>query len=97
MATKAEYVAMLADATGLTKQSVRYFLGHQLNIIADLLNRDGASPVFDGLSLKAVRVPKKPARKGRHPFTGEWTTFKAKPAHTKIKASIKKALKDVVK
>jgi nucleoid DNA-binding protein len=37
-----------------------------------------------------------PARKGINPFTGQETTFKAKPARTVIKVRALKKLKDMV-
>ena len=42
------------------------------------------------------RKPATKARKGINPFTGEATTFKAKPARTVAKARILKKLKDML-
>ena len=49
--------------------------------------------------MKIVRItkPATKARKGINPFTGEETTFKAKPARNVVKVRALKALKDMVK
>ena len=46
------------------------------------------------LKITAVAVPAKKARKGVNPFTGEETTFKAKPATVKVNVRPMKRLKD---
>jgi nucleoid DNA-binding protein len=43
-----------------------------------------------------MRRPARKARKGINPFTGEETTFAAKPAHTVVKVQPLKGLKDMV-
>ena len=55
--------------------------------------------VFTVPGLMKVKVVKKPAtkaRKGINPFTGEATTFKAKPARKVVKVQPLKGLKDMV-
>ena len=46
------------------------------------------------LKITVTNVPAKKARKGINPFTGEPTTFKAKPATVKVKVRPMKKLKD---
>ena len=48
------------------------------------------------LKVKTMRKPARKARKGINPFTGEETTFAAKPAHTVVKIQPLKGLKDMV-
>src|SRR5262245_1323573 len=43
-----------------------------------------------------VKKPARPARKGINPFTGEPTTFAAKPASKAVKARPIKAIKDAI-
>ena len=47
------------------------------------------------LKIKTVKKPAKKARKGVNPFTGEATTFKARPASTGVKVTALKRLKDM--
>ena len=44
--------------------------------------------------INAVKVPAKPKRKGKNPFTGEEQVFADKPATVKIKVRPLKKLKD---
>jgi nucleoid DNA-binding protein len=46
------------------------------------------------LKITVTSVAAKPARKGINPFTGEPTTFKAKPATVRVKVRAMKKLKD---
>ena len=48
------------------------------------------------MKIKVVRKPATKARKGINPFTGEETTFKAKPARNVVKVLPLKGLKDMV-
>lgn len=47
------------------------------------------------LKLVVKQVPAKKARAGINPFTGEQTTFKAKPASRKVKIKALKSLKEM--
>ena len=47
------------------------------------------------LKIKTVKKPARRARKGINPFTGEETTFAAKPASTAVKVTPLKGLKDM--
>jgi nucleoid DNA-binding protein len=48
------------------------------------------------MKIKTIRKPATRARKGINPFTGEETTFKAKPARNVVKILPLKGLKDMV-
>ena len=47
------------------------------------------------LKIKTVKKPARKARKGINPFTGEETTFAARPASTAVKVLALKKLKDM--
>jgi nucleoid DNA-binding protein len=96
--TKSELMATIAEETGLSKKevsSVFESLGNQIK-----KNMGGRGPgkfVVPGLmKLKVVKKPATKARKGINPFTGEETTFKAKPARKVVKIQPLKSLKDMV-
>ena len=96
--TKSQILGELSDKTGLSKKEV----GGVLEELASLIERHiGKKSVGEftlpGL-LKITTVHKKAqkARKGINPFTGEETTFKAKPARTVVKVRPLKKLKVMV-
>jgi nucleoid DNA-binding protein len=96
--TKSQILGELSDKTGLSKKEV----GGVLDELATLIERHiGKKAVGEftlpGL-LKITTVHKKAqkARKGINPFTGEETTFKAKPARTVVKVRPLKKLKEMV-
>lgn len=96
--TKSQILGELSDKTGLSKKEV----GGVLEELASLIERHiGKKSVGEftlpGL-LKITTVHKKAqkARKGINPFTGEETTFKAKPARTVVKVRPLKKLKEMV-
>ena len=62
------------------------------------LGRTGAGCFTVPGLMKVVKIHKqrRPARKGINPFTGEMTTFKAKPAHNVVKIRALKSLKEMV-
>ena len=97
--TKGEIIRLLSECTGLTKReidSVFNTLGQLIDL--DIGKKGPGTFNVPGL-LKIVRVskPATKARKGINPFTGEETTFKAKPARSVVKVRALKALKDMVK
>ncbi len=96
--TKSQILGELSDKTGLSKKEV----GGVLEELATLIERHiGKKSIGEftlpGL-LKITTVHKKAqkARKGINPFTGEETTFKAKPARTVVKVRPLKKLKEMV-
>ena len=97
--TKGEIIRVLSESTGLTKREVDTVFA-SLGQLIDLDIGKRGPGVFNlpGL-MKIVRItkPATKARKGINPFTGEETTFKAKPARNVVKVRALKALKDMVK
>lgn len=97
--TKGEIIRVLSESTGLTKREVDTVFASLGQLIDLDIGKKGPG-IFNlpGL-MKIVRVskPATKARKGINPFTGEETTFKAKPARNVVKVRALKALKDMVK
>ncbi len=94
--TKSQLVAHLADAAKVAAKDVRALLAALEDSIRASISKKGPRTfVLPGLlKITAVAVPAKKARKGVNPFTGEPTTFKAKPATVKVKVRPMKKLKD---
>jgi len=97
--TKSALVAHLADAAKVAAKDARAMLAALENtIIASIGKRSAGTFVLPGLlKITVTSVAAKPARKGVNPFTGEPTTFKAKPATVKVKVRAMKKLKDAAK
>lgn len=96
--TKTEIYAELAEAHGLTRKQIGEVIDGLARLIGKNLGRKGNGVItLPGIAkFKIVRKPATPARKGINPFTGEETTFKAKPARNVIKIQPVKALKEMV-
>jgi len=96
--TKAQLLSAIAEETGLTRKQIADVmdsLGGQIQ--RHVKKRGPGAFTLPGLlKIKTVRKPARKARKGRNPFTGEETTFAAKPAHTVVKIQPLKGLKDMV-
>jgi nucleoid DNA-binding protein len=96
--SKTEVFTSIAEQTGLAKRDV--------NAVFEALNDQikkavsGRGPkTFTIHGICKIVVQHKPAtkeRQGTNPFTGEPTTFKAKPARNVIKVRPLKKLKDMV-
>ena len=96
--TKSQILTELSEATDLTKKDVAAVLDSLGTLMGKSLGRRGPG-VFNVPGLMKVKVVRKPAtraRKGINPFTGEETTFKAKPARNVVKIVPLKGLKDMV-
>lgn len=96
--TKSEVMNQIAESTGLARKEVVGVFDALNDIIAANLKPRGPG-TFSVPGLMKIRVNKKPAtkaRKGINPFTGEETTFKAKPARKVVKVTPLKNLKDMV-
>jgi nucleoid DNA-binding protein len=96
--SKSEIVAGIAETTELTKKQVNAVFEAMAGQIKKSLSSRGAGMyTIPGLmKLVVVRKPAVPARKGTNPFTGEETTFKARPARNVVKIRPLKNLKDMV-
>ena len=94
--TKSALVAHLAEAAQVAGKDVRALLAALEETIRVSISKKGPRTfVLPGLlKITAVAVPAKKARKGVNPFTGEPTTFTAKPATVKVKVRPMKKLKD---
>ena len=96
--TKAQLLSAIAEETGLTRKQIAAVvdsLGGQIQ--RHVKKRGPGTFTLPGLlKIKTVRKPARKARQGRNPFTGEETTFAAKPAHTVVKIQPLKGLKDMV-
>ena len=95
--TKAKLHAAIAEDTGLTRKEV----ASVFESLGDLLQRHlkkRSAGVFTlpGLAKFSVTAKKATrARKGINPFTGEETTFAAKPARRVVKIRALKGVKDM--
>ncbi len=95
--TKTQLLNELAASTELSRKQVTNVLD-ELGIIIErhIKKRAVGEFTLPGLlKIKTVKKPARRARKGINPFTGEETTFKAKPASTAVKVTPLKGLKDM--
>ena len=97
--TKSALIAHLAVAAKVAAKDVRALLAALEDAIRASIGRKGGGTfMLPGLlKITVTNVAAKPARKGINPFTGEPTTFKAKPATVKVKVRPMKKLKDAAK
>ncbi len=96
--TKAQLLATLAENTGVEKKDVAAVL-KELNAVIErhIMKRAAGHFTLPGLmKIRTTRKPATRARKGRNPFTGDEIMIKAKPAHTVVKISALKGLKEMV-
>jgi len=96
--TKGEIYNALAGASCLNRKQVAAVFGALGDLLAADLGKKGPGVVqVPGLMKVLVkRMPATKARKGINPFTGQETTFKAKPARNVVKVRPMKALKTMV-
>lgn len=95
--TKTQLVTTLAENLGQSKKEVNSFFEELSDQITRHVKK-GSIGQFTLPGLLKIVVQKKPAtkaRKGINPFTGEETTFKAKPARRAIKIRPLKKLKEM--
>lgn len=96
--TKTEVYSKIAEDTELTKKQVGAVFEALEGAIRKSLGKGGPK-CFTIHGLCKITVQHKPAtkeRQGINPFTGEETTFKAKPARNVVKIRPLKNLKDMV-
>ena len=96
--TKTEVTSTLAERTGLSKQQVNEFFDELVKLVGENLAETGPGVLnISGLmKFKVTRKEAQPEREGKHPFTGEMTTFAAKPARNVVKVTPLKRLKVAV-
>lgn len=93
---KTQVMKYLAEMGCLTKAQITHLMDALSCVIESHLKK---RMDFNFLGLAKFRVIRKPAtkaRKGVNPFTGEPTTFAAKPARNVVKVKPLKKLKDSV-
>jgi nucleoid DNA-binding protein len=96
--TKTAMLEQIAVNTGLTKKQASSVFDELTTLIESHVKK-GAVGQFTFPGLMKIEVRHKPAtkaRKGINPFTGEETTFKAKPARNVVKIRPLKKLKEMV-
>jgi nucleoid DNA-binding protein len=97
--TKTEIINNIAQASDLSKKQVTAVFEALATEIKKSVGKRGGAGQFTVPGLCKITVVRKPAtkeRKGINPFTGQETTFAAKPARNVIKIRALKALKDMV-
>jgi nucleoid DNA-binding protein len=95
---KTSLVAHIAESSGVEPKSVRAVIAALEETTLAAMNKKGVGEfTLPGL-LKIItqKVPAKPKRFGKNPFTGEEQWFAAKPATVKVKVRALKKLKDAV-
>jgi len=93
---KSQLVSYLVEQTGVDTKSVKAVLAGLEASVLGSINKKGAGEfTLPGLFKVSVqKVPAKPKRFGKDPFTGEERWFPAKPAAVKVKVRPLKKLKD---
>jgi DNA-binding protein HU-beta len=92
--TKSKIVACVAEEAGITKK--------QAGVALDTLTKLAYKGAKDGFTIPGVgklvirNTPKRPAREGRNPATGETIMIAAKPAGKKLVFRVAKAAKVAV-
>ncbi len=96
--SKTQFVAALAEKSGLTKKQAASALDTINAIVAQQLGKGGPGEVLIPglLKLMIVDKPATPQHEGVNPFTREPMTYKAKPARKVIKVRPLQALKDAI-
>ena len=96
--TKSQIFSAIAEETELTRADVACVFDSMAGLIKKDIGRRGPGTfTVPGLmKIKKVHKPKRAARKGINPFTGQEMMFKAKPARNVVKVTPLKALKDMV-
>lgn len=96
--SKSQLLGEIAEQLGLKRTEIKEVFESLNNIIHRHMAKGGAGEFNMPGLLKCRRITKKAtkARKGINPFTGEETTFKAKPARNVVKVRPLKGLKEMV-
>ena len=96
--SKSQVLLAIAEATALTRKQVGSVLDELESMVSRSISKKGLGEfTLPGLlKITTVKKPARKARKGINPFTGEETTFKAKPASVAVKVRPLKKLKEFV-
>lgn len=95
--SKTQILNQIAETTELPRKQVQEVLDELTNIIEGHVGKRACGEfVMPGLfKIVTVKKPARKARKGINPFTGEETTFAAKPASIAVKIRPLKKLKEM--
>ena len=95
--TKTQILTQIAENTELSRKQVQSVINELTDIIEGHIKKRACGEfVMPGLmKIATIKKPAKKARKGVNPFTGEETTFKAKPASIAVKIRPLKKLKEM--
>ena len=93
---KSSLIAHLAAQASVEAKHVKAVLAAHENAVLGAVHKKGVGNfTLPGLfKINSVKVPAKPKRKGKNPFTGLEQVFAAKPASVKVKVRPLKKLKD---
>ena len=94
--TKSQLIEQIATASELGKKDIKGVLETLATIGYKELKKSGVFVVPGFAKFVVIKKPATKARQGTNPFTGEPTTFKAKPARKIVRARPLKAAKDAV-
>ena len=96
--SKTQILNEISEKTELSRKDVTAVLDELTDIIEGHVKKRACGEfVLPGLfKIVTVKKPARKARKGINPFTGEETTFAAKPASIQVKVRPLKKLKDMV-
>jgi DNA-binding protein HU-beta len=94
--TKSQLIEQIATTNELAKRDVKGVMETLATVGYKELKKNGVFVVPGFAKFVVIKKPATKARKGTNPFTGEPTTFKAKPARKIVRARPVKAAKDAV-
>ncbi len=96
--SKTQILNQIVENTGVAKKDASAVLDELSDIIEGHIKKRACGEfVMPGLfKIATIKKPARKARKGINPFTGEETTFAAKPASVQVKIRPLKKLKDMV-
>ena len=94
---KTQMLNQISENTELSKKQVQSVLDELSDIIEGHIKKRAVGEfLLPGLmKITTVKKPARKARKGINPFTGEETTFAAKPASIQVKVRPLKKLKEM--
>lgn len=95
--SKTQLLNHIAESSELSRKQVSAVLDELANVVEAHVTKRGCGEfVMPGLfKIVTVKKPARKARKGINPFTGEETTFAAKPASVQVKVRPLKKLKEM--
>jgi nucleoid DNA-binding protein len=96
--SKVQFVAAVAEKSGLTKRQAQAALDAVNTVVARELGKKGPGEVIlPGLfKLSVVNKPAAPEHEGINPFTKKPMTYKARAARKVVKMRALKSLKDAI-